>query len=100
MYRPDSDDERQTISTPSRSSSFDKYDYPLDSDDDEIMPWGGPKVRRGSEGYEVREESREEILRRYIESRGEDVGRYQRYVPETSATSEEEDNSLPLNGSR
>ena len=41
-----------------------------------------PRVRRGSEGYEVRAIDREEVLRKYIESRGEDVGRYKRYVPE------------------
>ena len=81
-------------STPSWPSSFDEYDQ-SDSDNDEMPPWDGPKVRRGSEGYEVREETREEILRRYIESRGEEVGRYQRYVPQTPASSEDEESSLP-----
>ncbi|TFY83342.1 hypothetical protein EWM64_g663 [Hericium alpestre] len=48
----------------------------------------GPRIRRGSEGYEVQAVDREEILRRYIESRGEEAGRYNRYVPEPPSESE------------
>lgn len=51
-------------------------------------------VRRGSEGYEVLPVDREEILRRYIESRGEEDGRYRRYVPEPPSESESEDEPL------
>lgn len=61
-------------STPSRQSSADE--------DNEII-WRGPQVRRGSEGWEVSEVDREEILRRYIASRSAEPGRYQRYTPET-----------------
>lgn len=94
-YRPpeardDSGDERQRSSTPSQGSlSSAEYDDP---DDDAMKPWDGPRVRRGSEGFEVLEQSREEILRRYIESRGEEVGRYRRYVPADATASEDEDN--------
>lgn len=104
-YRPhtqlsggsDSDDERQSISTPSRHASSHEYDHPSDDEDNEMTYWDRPKVRRGSEGFEVREETREEILRRYIESRGEEAGRYRRYVPETPNTSDDEESLLPLN---
>ena len=54
----------------------------------------GGMVRRGSEGYEVLPVDREEILRRYIESRGEEDGRYRRYVPEPPSESESEDELL------
>lgn len=94
---PESEDERQTTSTPSRHSYSDEYDHPFDDEDDERAEWGNLRVRRGSEGFEVREETREEILRRYIESRGVDAGRYRRYVPESSTTSEEEECVQSLN---
>ena len=49
---------------------------------------GGHIVRRGSEGYEIRPVDREEILRRYILSRGSEAGRYKRYVPEPDSESD------------
>lgn len=52
------------------------------------------KVRRGSEGYEVRPIDREELLRRYIEEQAQEEGRYHRYVPEPDFDSEEE--CIPL----
>ena len=45
-------------------------------------------MRRGSEGYEVRPVDREEILKRYIMSRGEEAGRFKRYVPEPGSDSD------------
>lgn len=51
----------------------------------------GNVVREGSEGYEVKQVDREEILRRYILSRGEEVGRYRRYAPETSSEEDDDD---------
>ncbi|KAI0050570.1 hypothetical protein FA95DRAFT_1487053, partial [Auriscalpium vulgare] len=67
----------------------DDYTSPETSDDDYGSDAGeyaegrlGGMVRRGSEGYEVRQVDREEILRRYVESRGEEAGRYRRYVPD------------------
>jgi len=49
------------------------------------------RVRRGSEGYEVRAVDREETLRRYIEEQAQEEGRYNRYVPEPDMDSEEEE---------
>jgi len=41
--------------------------------DFEVDPELGPHVRRGSEGFEVKQIDREEILRRYIATRGEEA---------------------------
>ncbi|TDL20994.1 hypothetical protein BD410DRAFT_699683, partial [Rickenella mellea] len=57
-----------------------------DSEDYHYSPYGH-RVRRGSEGMEVQPVDREEILRRYILSRGEEAGRYQRYEPEPASAS-------------
>lgn len=55
------------------------------------------RARRGSEGYEVQSIDREEILRRYIETRGEEAGRYKVYVPEPDTESEEDgEENVPL----
>ena len=51
----------------------------------------GHRIRRGSEGYEIKTVDRDEILRRYVTSRGEDAGRYNWYVPENYNASDEED---------
>lgn len=47
------------------------------------------KVRRGSEGYEVRTINREEMLREYIHSQVERTGRYQVYQPEDAVYAED-----------
>ncbi|KAG2022858.1 palmitoyltransferase PFA4 [Coprinopsis cinerea AmutBmut pab1-1] len=62
------------------------------------VPDGRVRVRRGSEGYEVKPQSREDMLRRYIEELGEDPYRYNRYEPEPFTESEEEsdDDNIPL----
>ncbi|KAI0720048.1 palmitoyltransferase PFA4 [Cerioporus squamosus] len=78
--------------------------YPLDSasdDDEEYEHVGRPRefVRRGSEGYEVRPINREDLLRRYVEDRTMEPGRYQLYVPDPPSEPEsgaEEDESIPL----
>ncbi|KXN88865.1 Palmitoyltransferase PFA4 [Leucoagaricus sp. SymC.cos] len=54
---------------------------------DDDVPLGaihveGRRVRRGSEGYEVRPVSREEMLRQYLESVGEDYNHYLQYIPQ------------------
>lgn len=66
-------------------------------EDDEDIPLGGAhdrkssvRVRRGSEGYEVRPVSREQMLRQYLESVGEDYDRYIRYIPQPESESGEE----------
>jgi palmitoyltransferase ZDHHC6 len=70
-----------------------------DDDSDEYIepPQGRPSVRRGSEGYEIRPQSRDDMLRRYIEEIGEDPHRYVRYEPEPFSESEDEDeDNIPL----
>lgn len=55
------------------------------------------RVRRGSEGYEVRQEGREDMLRRYLMEIGEDPDRYLRYIPQPDEDSGEEENeNIPL----
>lgn len=70
----------------------DDYQYEHSSSEDEEVFVGKRQtiVRRGSEGYEVRPVSREEMLKRYLEGLGEELGRYQRYIPEPGSDSEEE----------
>jgi len=46
------------------------------------------RVRRGSEGYEVQPVSREQMLRQYLESVGED---YDKYIPEVESEYQEVD---------
>ncbi|KAI6153872.1 DHHC palmitoyltransferase-domain-containing protein [Pisolithus tinctorius] len=50
--------------------------------DTDLEGCGGIKLRRGSEGYEVRPLDREEMLQRYIETQVSETGRYQLYEPE------------------
>ncbi|KZV99313.1 zf-DHHC-domain-containing protein [Exidia glandulosa HHB12029] len=77
---PPDDDDYDDDSRGSISSD----DYPL-----------GARVRRGSEGYEVRPMSRDDILQQYVATRGEDVvGRYRTYQPQPpSEPSDPEDDS-------
>ncbi len=83
--------------------------YPVDSqseddaaDGDKYAHQGRPRefIRRGSEGYEVRQINREELLQRYVEDRTTQPGRYQLYVPEASSEpesgSEASDEQIPL----
>lgn len=69
-----------------------------DSDEYVEPPPGRVRMRRGSEGYEVMPQSRDEMLRRYIEDLGEDPHRYVRYEPEPFSESEDEDDgdNVPL----
>ncbi|EJD54537.1 zf-DHHC-domain-containing protein [Auricularia subglabra TFB-10046 SS5] len=79
MYGQEVQDEGSSDDDNSRGS-VGSDDYPL-----------GGRVRRGSEGYEVRPVSRDDILREYVRSRGEEaVGRYRTYVPEPASGSERE----------
>jgi hypothetical protein len=71
--------------------------YNSSSDEDRYETHALPRVRRGSEGLEVRPVDRNEMLRRYVADLGEEEGRYQRYVPEpASDASESEDDHVPL----
>lgn len=66
-----------------------------DEDEDEVYEYREdyiPRrrhIRRGSEGYEIAMSpaDKEEILRRYIITRGAEAGHYKRYEPEPSAPS-------------
>lgn len=73
------------------------YEEDMDgeSDDDEetdaYFDSNRPRVRRGSEGYEVLPIDREEMLRRYMEEMNEaSQDKYVRYVPEPDSESEED----------
>jgi hypothetical protein len=57
------------------------------SESDDVDDYVGPRIRRGSEGYEIRPIDREETLRRFIETRGLEEGRYNVYVPESGVDS-------------
>jgi len=61
-YRQQEDDEEESDCSVSLSGS-----------DSEAEPVLGPHIRRGSEGFEVKSIDREEILRRYIATRGEEA---------------------------
>ena len=50
-----------------------------------------PRVRRGSEGYEVRPVDREEMLQQYLEDLGEEPDKYVRYIPEHDIDSDSGD---------
>ena len=62
--------------------------YPGNDEDDESSDEQDPTsrghlhIRRGSEGYEIRPEEREEMLKRYLTELGEVPGRYVRYIPQ------------------
>ncbi|EJC98734.1 uncharacterized protein FOMMEDRAFT_161567, partial [Fomitiporia mediterranea MF3/22] len=61
-----------------------------ESDSDEYRYYGGKRrVRRGSEGLEVRmgAADREAILRRYMFTRGPEIGKYRVYKPEPHSPS-------------
>jgi len=82
------------------SSGSEMYD---DEEDDYTGKGKRTLVRRGSEGYEVRPVDREEMLRRYLDDRGEEPDRYQRYVPEPpseSESGEDDDDETPLGNTR
>ncbi|KAF5352496.1 hypothetical protein D9756_005887 [Leucocoprinus leucothites] len=55
------------------------------------------RIRRGSEGYEVRPFAREQMLRQYLESVGESYDRYIRYIPQPESEGEEEEgHDIPI----
>jgi len=80
-YHPDYDrgEKYQSANNDSSLSSSDvEEDVPLGV----IQNGESMRVRRGSEGYEVQPVSREQMLRQYLESVGEDYDKYIRYIPE------------------
>ncbi|KAL0581048.1 Palmitoyltransferase [Marasmius crinis-equi] len=88
-YHPDYD--------PNAIVDDDASDVSFGSSEEEDGPNNHARVRRGSEGYEIRPTGREDMLHRYLEQLGETPGRYHRYIP--MPDSEEEDaaeDSVPL----
>ncbi|KAJ7492312.1 palmitoyltransferase PFA4 [Mycena latifolia] len=71
-------------------------DYDSSDEDDEYRYIDDSKtrVRRGSEGYEVRPGAREDMLARYLLEIGETPQRYHRYIPQPDSESESDD--VPL----
>ncbi|KAF7307153.1 Palmitoyltransferase PFA4 [Mycena indigotica] len=65
-----------------------------DSDDYDEDDTSRVRIRRGSEGYEVRPGNREDMLNRYLSEIGEK--RYHYYVPEPASGSESEGEQAPL----
>ena len=65
-------------------------------DEQESAPRGRLHVRRGSEGYEIRPEEREEMLRRYLTELVEKPGRYLRYIPQPESEESTSEDDVPL----
>jgi len=65
-------------------------------DEEESAPKGQLHVRTGSEGYEIRPEEREEMLRRYLTDLGEEPGRYLRYIPQPESEEIDSEDDVPL----
>jgi len=83
-----------TSALPPYHPDFDHDDHPFQSHSteggtDPEEEYQGLRVRRGSEGYEVRPISREEMLREHIQSEVKRTGRYQVYQPEDAEYAED-----------
>lgn len=83
-----------TSALPPYHPDFEHDTYPLQShsaetDSDLEEEHQGLRVRRGSEGYEMRPINREEMLREYIQSEVERAERYQVYQPEDTEYTED-----------
>ncbi|TFY61142.1 hypothetical protein EVJ58_g4697 [Rhodofomes roseus] len=88
-YHPDYREPEAVVPYDPASSSEDEYDNSR----------SGIRVRRGSEGYEIKSINREAIMQGFIEDRTREPGRYNYYDPEVSSESEAEedpDDSVPL----
>ncbi|KAH9849211.1 palmitoyltransferase PFA4 [Lenzites betulinus] len=95
-YHPDYDNDSGTAAYPAMESDDD-----YDEDEYTENAAGRPRefVRRGSEGYEARPIDRETMLRRYVEDRTAEPGRYQLYVPSPPSEPDsgpEAEESIPL----
>ena len=70
----------------------------LDSDEERygkenIHGKGNPRVRRGSEGYEIQSVDRESLFQEFIRSQGENPRQYNIYEPEPHSESEDEEDA-------
>jgi len=86
-YHPDYKEGDQGACNPVNDESW---------DEEESAPRGRLHVRRGSEGYEIRPEEREEMLQRYLTELGEKPGRYLRYIPQPESEESTSEDDVPL----
>ncbi|KAF8167385.1 DHHC palmitoyltransferase-domain-containing protein [Crassisporium funariophilum] len=92
-YRPD--DDQQATYEPSQILDEESSEGSIE--ENHAPDRANGHVRRGSEGYEIRPEGREEMLRRYLEEIGEEPDRYLRYIPQPdSVDSASDDDDVPL----
>lgn len=89
-YHPDYREEDQGVYNPDNDQDSES------SDERELASKGRLHVRRGSEGYEVRPEGREEMLRQYLAELGEQPGRYLRYIPQPDSEESASEDDVPL----
>jgi palmitoyltransferase ZDHHC6 len=66
------------------------------SDEQDPTSRGHLHIRKGSEGYEIRPEAREEMLKRYMTELGEVPGRYIRYIPQPESEENTSEDDIPL----
>lgn len=66
------------------------YSPDSDSDYSEEGYSGAVRVRRGSEGYEVRPVNREQMFQEYVQDQIDEAGRYQVYEPEHTLETDED----------
>jgi len=86
-YHPDYKEGNQDAYNPGNDES---------EDEEETSSRGRIHVRTGSEGYEIRPEEREEMLRRYLTDLGEEPGRYLRYIPQPENGESDSEDNIPL----
>lgn len=89
-YHPDYDSS-QVISGGSDSGDPQDQDDEHYYVDEEAFRSGTLKMRRGSEGFEVRPVDREVMLKRYVDEQVQQEGRYNTYVPEPWSEDEDSD---------
>jgi len=92
-YHPDYNESQANLVYPASdaSSSGEEYEEYEDDAFGGRIAGGAVRVRRGSEGYEVKPIDREAVLERFIESRTHEPGRYNYYDPEPDSESDIED---------
>jgi palmitoyltransferase ZDHHC6 len=84
-YHPDFPSAHADALSPDPILSSDSDTYQSET---ENYAEGSARVRRGSEGYEVRPLNREEMLRHYVQDQVTQPGRYQVYAPEPGSETE------------
>jgi len=90
-YHPDYREDEQEAAYVSYSESEES------GSSDGVQKLTANRIRRGSEGYEIRQENRDEMLRRYLREVGEDPDRYLRYIPQPDENDElDEEDNVPL----